>query len=321
VSDEKPLLPLYLIGGTDRPKVRRIVHRLVARMEGEGGEVERHEVAGDAEFGPADAVGACNALGLFAARRLVLVEGCDGWRADDIARHLEPYAKEPAPDTVLALVFDGAVRKDSRLRKLVPEAGQLIHDPPPIGKLVHDLSRLHGVRLEPDAARRLVDLVGERPEQLDAELHKLATWADGEEVDERVVDALVFDFDARDRPPWTLLDHFSRRDRRATFEELERLYGIGRAPASLVPLIAGRLAYLRRLNQAHERREPAAAVAADTGRRPFFVQKELAEWGPLWPERDTARAAALLADADHDSKGGSRLDPEHVLERTLAAIL
>ena len=88
-----------------------------------------------------------------------------------------------------------------------------------------------------------------------------------------------------------------------------------------MPLIAGRLAYLRRLNQAHERREPAAAVAADTGRRPFFVQKELAEWGPLWPERDTSRATALLAEADYDSKGGTRLDPEHVLERTLAAIL
>ena len=199
-------------------------------MEGEGGEVERHEVAGEAEFGPADAVGACNALGLFAARRLILVEGCDAWRADDIARHLEPYAAAPAPDTVLALVFDGAAAQGQPAAQ-ARAGGRAAHPRPAADRQARARTTLapHGVRLEPDAARRLVDLVGERPEQLDAELHKLATWADGEEVDERVVDALVFDFDARDRPPWTCSTTSRAARPRATFAELERLYGIGRA--------------------------------------------------------------------------------------------
>ena len=71
MSDE-PLLPVYLLTGTDRPKVSRALRRLKARF---GDESIQHLTA-DAASG-ADAVAACNALGLFAGAgggRLVVVD-------------------------------------------------------------------------------------------------------------------------------------------------------------------------------------------------------------------------------------------------------
>jgi DNA polymerase III delta subunit len=55
------LKPVYLLSGTDRPKIEEAVRRLRARV-GEGGS----EVLSAADTSGEDAVAACNAPGLFA---------------------------------------------------------------------------------------------------------------------------------------------------------------------------------------------------------------------------------------------------------------
>ena len=68
-----PLDPVYLIGGTDRPKVELAVRRLRARVRAEDGSVEeftarRADDDGEGMSGE-EAAGACNALGLFGGTR------------------------------------------------------------------------------------------------------------------------------------------------------------------------------------------------------------------------------------------------------------
>ncbi len=74
------LKPVYLLFGSDRPKVERALTRLRARFP--PGAVERHlatEASGE------DAVAACNALGLFGGTgRLVEVSGVERWGAADV---------------------------------------------------------------------------------------------------------------------------------------------------------------------------------------------------------------------------------------------
>src|SRR5439155_1372659 len=72
---------IYLLTGSDRPKIGRALERLRRRF---GDDAVEHLSA--AEAGGADAVASCNALGLFGgAGRLVIVENVDAWRADDAA--------------------------------------------------------------------------------------------------------------------------------------------------------------------------------------------------------------------------------------------
>ena len=73
------LEPVYLITGSDRPKIERALRRLRDRI-GEDA-VERLD-ASDATG--EDVVAACNAIGLFGGGgRLVLVESVERWKAAD----------------------------------------------------------------------------------------------------------------------------------------------------------------------------------------------------------------------------------------------
>ena len=96
------LKPVYLITGSDHPKVALAVRRLRERVGRDAAEMlDAAESSGD------DAVGACNALGLFGeGTRLVVVEQVERWRAADV-KTVGAYLASPAPGTVLALVGDG----------------------------------------------------------------------------------------------------------------------------------------------------------------------------------------------------------------------
>ena len=92
------LKPVYLISGSDRPKIRLSIERL--RNHFDEGAVE--VLAAD-EHPAEDAVAACNALGLFGGERhLVIVEDVDAWKAPE-AKVVAEYLKSPAPETVLQI--------------------------------------------------------------------------------------------------------------------------------------------------------------------------------------------------------------------------
>src|SRR5262249_48117582 len=117
VASEPELKPVYLLTGTDRPKIAIALRRLRARI---GEEATEHLHAGEATA--EDAVAACNALGLFGGEaRLVVVDGVETWKTADV-KELETYLAAPAPTTVLALLGDG-VKKDAPLAKAVAQAG------------------------------------------------------------------------------------------------------------------------------------------------------------------------------------------------------
>src|SRR4029077_2205041 len=106
VASERELKPVYLLTGTDRPKIAVALQRLRGRI-GEDATEQLHATEASGE----DAVAACNALGLFGGEaRLVVVDGVEGWKAADV-KELESYLAAPAPTTVLALIGDG-VKKD-----------------------------------------------------------------------------------------------------------------------------------------------------------------------------------------------------------------
>ena len=117
VASERELKPVYLLTGTDRPKIAIALQRLRGRI-GEDATEQLHAGEASAE----DAVAACNALGLFGGEaRLVVVDGVETWKAADV-KELEAYLAAPAPTTVLALVGDG-IKRDAALAKAVAKVG------------------------------------------------------------------------------------------------------------------------------------------------------------------------------------------------------
>jgi len=77
MADE--LLPVYLLTGTDRPKIGRALRRLRTRFGDEAVEVLSAETTSGE-----DTAAALNSLGLFGAGRLIVVQGVEKWKKADV---------------------------------------------------------------------------------------------------------------------------------------------------------------------------------------------------------------------------------------------
>ena len=308
------LRPLYLIAGSDRPKVELAVGRLRGRFD-----AAAVESLSAVESSGADAVAACNALGLFGSgHRLVLAHDSERWKADD-AKAVAEYAKAPAPDTVLAIVAD-EIRKDSPLAKACAKAGDLLvfdlqkRDLP--RWVVEQFKRLE-VEADAPACRALVDLVGESPEELAEEVLKIATWAGGEPVGEREVRLLAV---ARaEAPPWELTDAWGRRDVAAALAACEAMLEGDRAVGGLVWKLGDHVSLVRQcLRLAREGMR--SAEAAKRLRRKEYPVRKAYDQAEAFADDELDRAIVRLAALDLATKGASRLPDELELERALVEI-
>lgn len=310
--------PVYLLIGSDRPKIGRALERLRARV---GDEALQHlsarEATGD------DVVAACNAPGLFGSgRRLVLVQEAERWKAPDV-KALAAYLEAPAPDAVVALT--GELKRDSPLAKACAKHGDvLVYDVSKRelpGWVADQFARL-GARVEPAACAALVELVGDDLDELASEIDKLATWAAGEAVEPRHVQALAAG--RAETSIFALTDAWGRRDVPGVLGACEDLLErADRNRRDEVPRLSGLLA-------SHVGRVRACQALAASGVRPRDAAGTL-KMHPFAAEKAFAHARnytvdqlrdaiVRLADLDRALKGGSRLAPDLELQRALVEV-
>jgi len=313
------LKPVYLLAGSDRPKIDRALERLRSRFGADA--TETHSAA---ETSGPDLVAAANALGLFAGEgRLIVADGVECWKAEDV-KAVAAYLKAPAPATTLALVAR-ELKKDAPIAKAVTAAGEvLLWDVPQRGLQgwVAEQFKLHGASAEPEACRALIELVGDDLYELAVETDKLAVWAAGERISAADIETLV---GARaEATSFALTDAWGARDVRGVLEAAETLIERSGDPRSrTIPRIAGILtSHVGRIRscQALEAEGLTAKDAAARLRQhPFYVQKLYAQ-SRNYSSEELRHATVRLADLDHALKGGSRLAPDLELELALVEI-
>ncbi|MBD0328710.1 MAG: DNA polymerase III subunit delta [Thermoleophilia bacterium] len=311
------LKAVYLIVGADRPKVARALARLRARFP--EGAVERLS-ARDASG--ADAVAACNALGLFGGgSRLVVVEDVERWKAADV-RALADYLATPSPDTVVALT--GEAKADGPLAKAVRKSGEVLaYDVPrkALARWVGEQFERLGARADAAACRALVELVGDDLVALGGEAEKLATWAAGDPIAAEDVQALVA---TQAEDPFALTEAWGRRDVAAALTACEAaLERSGRPRRDEVHRLAGALArHVARVAACQRLAADGVTAREAAGRlrlRPYAAVKAF-EHAARYSEEELADAVVRLAALDHGLKGGSRLREELQLARTLVEV-
>jgi DNA polymerase-3 subunit delta len=312
VSTE-PLLPVYLLTGNDRPKIVRALRRLRVRF----GDDSVEQLAADGASG-ADAVAACNALGLFAGGeggRLIVVEGVEQWRKADVEA-VKAYLSDPVPGAVLALVAHEPLRSDV-LGKTIAAVGQVLtYDAPKPRDLpgwVRAQFEARGAAADQDAARALVEIVGDDLSALATEVDKIATWASGRPLQRAEIEALATP--AREATAWALTDAWGERDLPALLEacetELER-----REPFGISTRLAAQVSLVRNVQLLAAEDLPAREIAKRLKLHEFRVKKALGHASRY--TRDELDAAVVrLAALDAAIKGATRVSGELVLTRTL----
>ncbi len=325
---DAPDKPVYLITGSDRPKVDTALARLRGHFDAASVElVSALETSGE------EVVGLCNAGSLFGDARLVAVTEVDGvkaergrrggWKAADVEA-VAGYVESPAPTTVLALIAE-ELTASSPLGKVCAKAGSVLAfgvDTKELRGWVAKQFAERGVRPEPDAVAALIDLVGENPRALKGEIDKIATWANGEPIGEREVTALVVS--NADIPGYELTEAWATRDVARVLELSETTFERDAKPRrDVAPRLAGTLGvHLGRLRAVKRLAGEglSSKEAADRLKlKPFYASK-LYRQAEAFSEEELDAALVRIAELDGALKGQSRLQPDLEVQRTLVAL-
>lgn len=323
---DAPSKPVYLLTGTDRPKIDTALLRLRGHFA-----PEATEVVSALDTSAEGAVALCNAGSLFGDARLVIVEQVDGrrdsdnrlkggWKAADV-EVISSYLGSPAPATVLALVADD-IKKTTALWKLCAKAGDVLA----YGVLKKNLQswvaeqfRQRGVQAEPEACAALVQLVGDDLHTLAQEVDKLATWAAGEPIGEREVEALAVA--AADSPTFTLTDAWAIRDVTRALAASETIFERESktrrdTAARLAGALGGHLGRLRSVKRLATEGVRAKEAAGTLRMHPFYAEK-LFRQAEAFSDEELRDATVRLAELDGALKGQSKLAPDLEVQRAL----
>jgi DNA polymerase III subunit delta len=305
--------PAYLIAGTDEGKIEAALSRLRERAERESGPgaLESFTPAAGPQAPDAEAlIAAIPSMSLMASRRYLLADGVERWTAKQakdviaalgtlppdltlvlVARELAPRARPPKGLAEAVEAAGGEV-----LRYQAPKARELP------ARLVAQGNR-HGFRLQPAAARLLVERLGESTLRLANELERLALWAEPEgEVTVGDLEAMVAD--TSEEAAWTLSDAIIARDPDAALRSGERLAAQGEAVTPLVYQAA------RRLREAHgallelEAGSSRKDVEARLRMHPYAAKMLLRRLRGAAPA-DLRAATGAIADLEWWTRGGS----------------
>ncbi len=236
---------LYLIAGTNGAKIDATRGRLRARAEREGGAAALEIFEPGEGRGMPDheaLLAAIPAMSLIDSRRYLLADGVERWRDRQLDAVVAALVDLP-PDLTVVLI--ARAKAPAKLTKAVKAARGEIHsfEAPQAREmprlLVGDAQRL-GFRLEPAAARILVERMGANPVRLHNELERLALWAgEGGEIGVEDLGAMIAD--TSEEAVWSLSDALLERDAAGALRIGERLISQGENVTGLIYGLASRL--------------------------------------------------------------------------------
>jgi DNA polymerase-3 subunit delta len=309
------LKPVDLIHGDDHGAVAERRAGLRRLVEGKEGSVELLE--GD-QATPAGAAGALAAMTLALGWRVILVDGAERWRAQDIEAHLGPALAAVAPNTTLAIFAreEARAKVPPSLAELVKKAGgqvvaQLTVKPWELAKWAREQAARMGLSLDAAAAKALVSQVGERQQRLLRELEKLALERDPaadasvrREVSVEEVEALTAH--SAEWRAYGLADALVGAETREATLLYLHLRHQGERIAGLTYLIAGRLREALSVSLRLQCGESAAEIKRTLRMPARAAERLIADVARSEPERLRA-ALGVLADLELDSRGGALL--------------
>jgi DNA polymerase III subunit delta len=310
------LKPAYLIHGDDHGAVaerRAGLRALGESQEGGGASVELLEGEAATPAGVADALAA---MTLAIGRRVIIVEGVERWREDDVKKHLAAAVAQMPPDTTLAMFAreEARAKAPAALHDAVKRAGgqivaQVTVKPWELAKWAREQAARLGLSLDAAAAKALVAQVGERQQRLLRELEKLALEGDPADAAPRQIGVQDIEGRAAHSTEWrayALADALVGQDGREATLSYLRLRQQGERLSGLTYLMAQRLRDALAVALRLQAGESVAEVKRGLRMPARAAERFVADVARSDVERLRA-ALAALADLELDTRGGAPL--------------
>ena len=319
---------IHLIHGKDDYQVRKAVAAIRDALAASDDMLASNTTVLDGPgLAPAELLAHATTVPFLASNRLVIVEGLlralgevKGGRrkkkadADD---PFEPWRQAAAqlsspatmPETTTLVFVEGELAKTNPAFPIFAPIARTVEYAPlqsgDVATWIERSAKEKKLKLAAGVARRLADLIGGDLWTLDNELDKLAAYANGETIDERMLTELVSA--AHETKVWDLTDAVVAGNQRKAITAMRRLLGDGQHPQVLLIMIARSYRQLVLVKDARDRR----ASREETQRVSGVPGFKLNEIGSLagrysWPE--LRRAYRKLLDADLNVKRGLQDD-------------
>ncbi len=264
-------------------------------------------------------LGELTAPSLFSSTRFVVVRALEHL-TDDAAPGLLDYAASPVDDVALVLVHGGGAKGSGHLTKLRKLKTVIEHKSEELkasefpGFVTSEVRR-HGSTIDNDAARTLVDSVGQDLRSLSAAAHQLTNDFPGEKLTAEKV-ARYFGGRAEAKS-FVVADHAFSGRREQALEELRWALDNGTAAVLITSAFAGSARGLARYKGA-ARGMREADLARSVGVPPWKL-KTIRGQAQSWSDVGLARAIRAVAQADADVKGAAS-DASYALERLVLTV-
>ncbi len=317
-GNKSPVRPIYAVSGDDaylRDEALKAIVRLA--LGGAGDDMAVTRFSGD-HASLADVLDEVRTLPFLAKCRIALVEGADPFVTAH-RKELESYAEKPSTAGVLVLSVK-SWPGNTKLAKLVEKVGLSVECKTPDERelppwLVGMAKARFGSKLDDDAAKLLVELVGPEVGLLASEVEKLSVYVGeknriGRDDVARMVGA------GRVETIWRTIEAATTGQGGEALADLDRLLGSGEPP---IKLLAGMTFSLQKVHHAGQLRRNRVEHRDACQRAGIFsgaVEKTRQQHAHLGPGRVDALPGWLL-QADLDMKGDSVLPPRVILERLM----
>lgn len=308
---------VLLVTGKEEFLNERTVAEARATVQGHDAEAEVSE-ANAADLGLAT-LGELAAPSLFSTVRCIVVRGLENLPEESVDGLLG-YAAEPADDVSLVLVHGGGQKGSGTLTKLrkvaaVTEVKSEELKASEYPGFVTAEVRRHGATIDPEAAKTLVDAVGQDLRSLSAASHQLTDDFPGERLS---ADKVARYFGGRaEAKSFAVADHAFAGNRELALEELRWAIDNGTAAVLVTSAFAGSARALARYKGA-VRGMRDADLAREVGVPPWKL-RTIRDQSRSWSDRGLVGAIRAVAQADAAVKGAAS-DASYALEKLVLTI-
>jgi len=301
--------PAYLIHGDDHGRIGERRSRLRSLAESQSG-AQGVEVLEGEDATPEAVARALNVMTFALGRRFIIVEGTERWKDKELEPLQDALAHLP-PDTTVAFF----AREDSRakapkgLHDSIKKAGGDISaedsvKPWELPKWVIARAKELQLTLEPDAARALVQHVGDRQQRLLRELEKLALGADepGAQIDAAEIEELTAA--SAESKAWSLADALVAGDADAATRLYLALRSQGERVPGLLYWMSQRIRLAHEIAEALEAGQPASQLKRSLRMPSRAADRLIADVQRTGADR-LRQAIEQIADLELASRGGA----------------
>lgn len=301
--------PAYLIHGDDHGRIGERRARLRALAEAQSGAQGIEVLEGDSAT-PEVVARALDAMTFAIGRRFIIVDGVERWKDKELDA-LEAALQAIPPDTTVAFFAreDGRTKAPPRLGPAVRSAGGDVSaeqsvKPWELPKWVIAQARELNLILQPDAARALIQHVGDRQQRLLRELEKLAIGAGepGISIDVAQIEELTAP--SAERRAWSLADALVAGDAEASTRIYVTLRSGGERVPGLLYWMAQRVRTAHDIARSLERGEAAAQIKRGLRMPARAADQLIADAGRAGVQK-LRQALEQIADLELASRGGA----------------